>query len=103
MGVGSYIEFVVKIESPGDYQLTAVISAQGPCRLSTAAVVNDAKQADAGYPMKELLRTEKSNAAAFTPVSAGTVTFRQAGFHLLRFSSQVKKQLLQIDRIQLKN
>lgn len=101
-GVGSYIDFVVKIEKAGDYELSVVASAQGPCLLSTAVVVDDAKQADSGYPMKKLMTIEKSKAGSFEPVSAGTVTFQQSGLHLLRFSSQVAKQLLQIDRIQIR-
>ena len=102
-GAGSYLEFVVEIENEGDYELSVVVSAEGPCSLSTAAVVDDAKQADSGYPMKELMTIEKSQAGAFELVSAGTVRFDQAGLHLLRFSSKVKKQLLQIDRLQIKH
>ena len=101
MGEGSYLEFVVKIEQEGNYELSVALSAEGPCSLSKAAVVNDAKQADSGYPMKKLMTIEKSKSAAFQTVSAGTITFKQAGLHLLRFSSEVKKQLLQIDRIQI--
>lgn len=102
MGEGSYIEFVVKIEHAGDYELSVAVSAEGPYSLSTAAVVDDALQADAGYPMKELLGIQKSKSGAFEIVSAGTVRFNQAGLHLLRFSSKVKKQLLQIDRMQIR-
>ncbi len=69
--------------------------------LSTAAVVDDALQADSGYPMRELLSIEKSAVETFDLVSAGTVTFKKTGLHLLRFSSKVDKQMLQIDRIQL--
>ena len=101
-GAGSYVEFVVKIEAAGDYQLSVAVSAQGPCTLSTAPVVNDARQADAGYPMKELLRIEKGKPGKLKTVSAKTVRFDQAGLHLLRFSSLVPKQLLQIDRIRIK-
>ena len=102
MGEGSYLEFVVKIEQEGNYEFSVALSAEGPCSLSKAAVVNDAKQADSGYPMKKLMTIEKSKSAAFQTVSAGTITFKQAGLHLLRFSSEVKKQLLQIDRIQIR-
>ena len=100
-GEGSYIEFVVKAEQAGDYELSILLNAGGSCTLSTAAVVNDAKQADAGYPMKELLSIEKSQTGVFELVSAGSVRFDQAGLHLLRFSSEVEKQILQIDRIQI--
>ena len=102
-GAGSYVEFVVKVEEPGDHQISITASAQGPCALSTAPVVNDARQADAGYPMKELLRIERSKPGKLETVSAQTVRFDQVGLHLLRFSSLVPKQLLQIDRIRFKN
>ncbi len=100
-GAGSYLEFVVPVEQAGEYEISVEVSAQGPCSLSTAAVVDDAKQADAGFPMKKLLSIGKSQAGAFEVVSAGTIRFDQAGSHLLRFTSEVKKQLLQVDRIQL--
>lgn len=101
-GAGSYVEFVVKIEAAGDHQFSVAVSAEGPCTLSTAPVVNDARQADAGYPMKELLRIERSKSGKLETVSARAVRFDQVGLHLLRFSSLVPKQLLQIDRIQLR-
>lgn len=102
MGAGSYLEFVVQIEQAGDYEFSVALSVEDSWSLSTAAVVDDARQADAGYPMKKLLTLDKSQGGAFELVSAGTVRFEQAGLHLLRFSSHVKKQLLQIDRIQLR-
>ncbi len=101
-GEGSYIEFVVQIEKAGEYELSVVLSAQGACSLSTSAVIDDVKQADSAYPMKELVNIEKSKAGVLELVSAGTVSFDQAGLHLLRFSSKVKKQILKIDRIQLR-
>jgi len=100
-GAGSYIEFVVKIDRSGNYDLSISLNAEGFCTLSTAAVVNDAKQADAGYPMKKLMSIEKTQSEAFDLVSAGVVHFDQVGLHLLRFSSQVPKQQLKIDRLQL--
>jgi hypothetical protein len=101
-GTGSYIDFVVDVKRVGRYELSAMVSAGGATTLSTAAVVDDAKQADVGTPMKKLVTIEKSPADAFKIVSAGPVPFEQTGLHLLRFSSEVKKQLLQIDRIQLR-
>ena len=100
-GAGSYIEFALKIDRPGDYDLSISLNAEGSCTLSTAAVVNDAKQADAGYPMKTLMSIEKTRSETFDLVSAGVVRFDQAGLHLLRFSSQVPKQQLKIDRMLL--
>jgi hypothetical protein len=78
------------------------VSAAGSCALSTAPVVNDARQADAGYPMRELLRIERSESGKLETVSAKTVRFEQVGLHLLRFSSLVPQQLLQIDRIRIR-
>ena len=100
-GEGSYIEFVVQIEEAGEYEVSIVLSAQGLCSLSTAAVVDDAGQADVGFPMKQLLSIKKSKAGVLDLVSAGNVRFDQVGLHLLRFSSEVKKQVMLIDRIQV--
>ncbi len=101
-GAGSYVEFVVEIEKAGDHQISVAVSAQGPCTLSTAPVFNDARQADAGYPMKELLRIESSKAGKLETVSTKNVRFDKAGLHLLRFSSLVPKQLLKIDCIRIR-
>lgn len=100
-GVGSYIEFTIKIDRPGNYDLSIALNAEGSCTLSTAAVVNDAKQADAGFPMKKLMSIEKTHSETIEPLSAGLVHFDQAGLHLLRFSSQVPNQQIKIDRIRL--
>ena len=101
-GVGAYLEFVVSIDAPGDYELAVAVLAQGDCSLLTAPVVDDAKQAAIGYPMKKLLDIPKSSGEAINTLSAGTVTFEQSGLHLLRFSSKVEKQLLRVDRIQIR-
>ena len=100
-GAGSYIEFVLNIERPGNYDLSISLNAEGSCTLLTAPVVNDAKQADAGFPMKKLINIEKTQSETIEPVSAGVVHFDQAGLHLLRFSSQVPNQQIKIDRIRL--
>lgn len=100
-GAGSYIEFAFKIDRPGHYNLSISLNAEGSCTLSTAPVVDDAKQADAGYPMKKLMLIEKTQSETFDLVSAGVVRFDREGLHLLRFSSQVPKQQLTIDRIRL--
>jgi len=101
-GEGCYLEFVVNIDNPGDYKLSVAASAQGDCTLLTAPVVDDAKQADAGYPMKKLMDIPKSSDGSIKTLSAGTVTFDKAGLQLLRFSSKVSKQILRVDRIQLR-
>jgi len=100
-GAGSYIEFALKIDRPGNYDLSLSLNAEGACELLTAPVVNDAKQADEGYPMAKLMNIEKAESETFDLVSAGIVRFDQVGLHLLRFSSQVPKQQLTIDRIRL--
>ena len=100
-GAGSYIEFALKIDRPGHYDLSISLNAEGSCTLLTAPVVNDAKQADAGYPMKKLVNIEKTQSETFDLVSAGMVRFDQVGLHLLRFSSQVPEQQLKIDRLRL--
>jgi len=68
----------------------------------SACVVDDAKQSDAGYPMKKLLDIPKSSGEEIKTLSACTVTFEKPGLHLLRFSSKVEKQLLMVDRIQIR-
>lgn len=102
-GAGSYIEFVPKIDGPGNFDLSLSLHAEGSCELLTAPVVDDAKQADAGYPMTKLMNIEKAESETFDLVSAGVIRFDQVGLHLLRFSSQVPKQQLTIDRIRLLN
>ena len=101
-GEGGYLEFVVNIDNLGDYELSVAVSAQGDCSLLTAPVIDDAKQADAGYPMKKLLDIPHSSGEVIKTLSAGTVSFEQPGLHLLRFSSKVNKQLLMVDRIQIR-
>jgi arylsulfatase A-like enzyme len=100
-GAGSYIEFVLNIDRPGNYDLSLSLHAEGSCELLTAPVVDDARQADTGYPMTKLMNIEKTQSETFDLVSAGFVRFDQSGLHLLRFSSQVPKQQLKVDRLRL--
>ncbi|HCR28502.1 MAG TPA: iduronate sulfatase [Opitutae bacterium] len=100
-GAGSYIDFVLNIDRPGNYDLSLSLHAEGSCELLTAPVVNDAKQADEGYPMKKLMSMEKTQSETFDLVSVGVVRFDRAGLHLLRLSSQALKQQITIDRIRL--
>ena len=100
-GAGSYIDFVLNIDRPGNYDLSLSLHAEGSCELLTAPVVNDAKQADEGYPMKKLMSMEKTQSETFDLVSVGVVRFDRAGLHLLRLSSQAPKQQITIDRIRL--
>ena len=99
-GLGSYLEFVIKIDEPGDYQLNLSLNAQGPITLLTAPVVDDAAQADAGFPMTKVQVVSKSKSAALETVSINKLNFKEAGHHLLRFRSEVKTQKFKIDRLQ---
>jgi len=99
-GVGSYLEFVIKIDEPGDYQLNLSLNAQGPITLLTAPIVDDATQADAGFPMTKVQAVSKSKSAALETVSINKLNFKEAGLHLLRFRSEVKTQKFKIDRLQ---
>jgi len=99
-GKGSYIDFVLDVKDAGTYALGATLLAGGACTVSVADVVEDAAQADTGYPM-ENIGTVKAGTGALKDVSFGTVTFDEPGLKLVRFMSNVPKQRLQIDRIQL--
>ncbi len=98
-GKGSYIDFVLDVKNTGTYALGATLLAGGACTVSVADVVDDAAQADTGYPM-ENIGTVQGGTGAFRDVSFGTVTFDQPGLKLVRFMSSVPKQRLQVDRIQ---
>jgi arylsulfatase A-like enzyme len=103
-GKGSYIDFVLDVRRAGAYAIGATLSMGGVCNVSVTDVVDDAAQADADYPMKNIgaVEAEKSGQGAFKDVSFSTVTFDQPGFKLVRFMSNVPKQRLQIDRIQFR-
>ena len=72
--------------------------------MSVADVVDDAAQADADYPVKNIgaIEAGKNGKGAFRDVSFNTVTFDQPGLKLVRFMSNVPKQRLQVDRIQFR-
>ena len=101
-GSGSYIDFVLDVRNAGAYAIGATLLNGGACTVSVADVVDDAAQADADYPMKNIGAVEagKNGKGAFRDVSFGTVKFDQPGLKLIRFMSNVPKQRLQIDRIQ---
>ncbi len=100
-GKTSYIDFVLDIGTAGTYTIGATLSASGPCRVYVDDVVEDAAQADTGYPMREI-GSVGAGQGARKDVSFGTVTFDQPGLKLIRFMSDVPKQRLQIDRIQFR-
>ena len=99
-GVGSYLDFVLDIQTPGTYSLGATLSAGGACTVLVDDVVDVAAQADTGYPMKTVGTIEPGN-GELEDISIGTFTFDQPGLKVIRMMSKVPKQQLQIDRIQL--
>ncbi|MCP4786345.1 MAG: sulfatase [Fuerstiella sp.] len=99
-GTGSYIDFVLDVHTPGTYSLGATLSVDGSCTVFIDDVVDVSAQADTGYPMKTVGRIEPGS-GGLKDVSIGIVTCDQPGLKLIRFMSNVPKQQLQIDRIQL--
>jgi arylsulfatase A-like enzyme len=99
-GEGSYIDFVLDVQTPGTYSLAATLSVGGSCTVLVDDVVDDAAQADTGYPMKTV-GTIEPGSGGLKDVLIGVVTFDQPGLKLIRFMSNVSKQSLQVDRIQL--
>ncbi len=99
-GAGSYIEFVVDVPTTGTYSLGATLSLEGSSTVLVDDVRDDASQADTGYPMKTVGKIEPGS-DGLEDVSIGTVTFDQPGLKLIRVVSNVPKQRLQIDRLQL--
>ncbi len=100
-GKGSYLDLVLEVPTAGTYRLGATLSAQGPCEVFVGTVVDDAAQADTGYPMETVATVEPGN-GELEDISIGTVTFDSPGLKLLRFQSLVPRQQLRIDRIRLK-
>ena len=99
-GKGSYIDFVMDVQTPGTYSLGATLSVGGSCTVLIDDVVDVSAQADTGYPMKKVGEIEPGS-GGLKDVSIGTVTFDQPGLKLIRVMSNVSKQSLQVDRMQL--
>jgi arylsulfatase A-like enzyme len=98
-GAGSYIEFVLDVQTPGTYCLGGTIAAGGACSVQVDDVKNDAAQSDAGYPMKTVGTLDPSD--RLKDVSLGVVRFEEPGLKIIRFVSSVRKQRVKFDRIQL--
>ena len=96
-GEGSYIEFVLEVQTPGTYRLGGTIAAGGACTVQVDDVKNDAAQSDAGYPMKTVGTLAASG--ALEDVSLGVVRFEQPGLKIIRFVSGARKQQVKFDRI----
>jgi arylsulfatase A-like enzyme len=101
-GSGSSIDFVLDVRNAGAYAISATLLNGGACTVSAADVVDNAAQADADYPMKNIgaIEVGRNGKGAFKEVSFKPITFDRPGLKLIRFMSNVPKQRLQIDRIQ---
>jgi arylsulfatase A-like enzyme len=97
-GEGSYLELVLEVPATGTYHLGATLSIEGHCEVFVDAVVDDAAQADTGYPMVSIGTLEPTS-GSLEDHRIGTVTVDAPGLHLLRFQSLSPKQSLRIDRI----
>ena len=100
-GKGSYLDLVLEVPTAGTYRLGATLSVEGPCQVFVDAVVDDAAQADTGYPMPTI-GTLEPGSGSLEDHSIGPVTFDSPGLKLLRIQSLVSRQQLRIDRILLK-
>jgi arylsulfatase A-like enzyme len=98
-GKGSYLEFVVDIETAGTYSLGATLSVGASCIVLVDDVIDDAAQADTGYVMQTVATIEP--ASELEDVTFGRVPFDQPGLKLIRLMSNVRKQQLQIDRLRI--
>ncbi|MDA7597656.1 sulfatase-like hydrolase/transferase [bacterium] len=99
-GKGSYLEFVIEMKSAGTYTLGAMLSTGGAVSVLADDVVNDSDQADTGYPMKKI-GTVEAGSGNLKEIFIGSVAFDEPGLKLIRFMSNVPKQQLLIDRIQI--
>ena len=91
---------MVDVPKIGTYSLGATLSAEGSSTVLVDDVRDDATQADTGYPMKTGGKIELGR-AGLEDVSIGIFTLDQPGLKLIRVVSNVPKQRLQIDRLQL--
>lgn len=101
-GVNNYIDFVIEIKNIGEYGIGFEMSAEAPGKIFLARVVNDQRQADSGYPMHKLTSFSKSTKGRFD-LFENEYRFDQTGLYLLRISSDVGKQRIEIDRLFLKS
>ena len=98
-GTGSYIDFVLDVQTPGTYRLGGTIASGGVCSVLVDDVKNDAAQSDSGYPMKTVGTLKASG--TLEDVSLGVVRFDEPGLKIIRFVSAVPKQQVKFDRIRL--
>lgn len=100
-GKGSYLDLVLDVPTTGTFQLGATLSVERPCQVFVDAIVDDATQADTGYPMTAV-GTVNPGSDELEDKIIGTVTLDSPGLKILRFQSLVPKQQMRIDRILLK-
>ena len=100
-GKGSYLDLVVEVSTPGTYSLGATLSVGDSCSVLVDDVEDKAAQADTGYSMISVGTISAGN-NKLEDIHIGTVSFDRPGLKLVRIQSNVRKQQLQIDRIQLR-
>lgn len=99
-GAGSYIEFIVDLPSAGTYRLEGTIASTANLSVLVDDVVNDAAQADAGYPMELIGSVEPS--ATLADVALGVIYFDEPGLKIIRFVTEQKlKRVVKFDRLRL--
>ena len=99
-GNGSYLDFVVEVSTSGTYSLGATLAVGGSCSVFVDDVENNAAQADTGYSMTSV-GTISATSDKPEDIAIGTITFDRPGLKIIRIQSNVRKQQLKIDRIQL--
>jgi arylsulfatase A-like enzyme len=99
-GAGRYIEFIVDLPSAGTYRLEGTIASTANLSVLVDDVVNDAAQADAGYPMELIGYVEPF--ATLADVAFGVVYFDEPGLKIIRFvTEQILKRVVKFDRLRL--
>ena len=98
-GKGSYIDFVLNVQTPGVFRLGGTIASTGDCTVLVDDVRNDADQADTGYPMTAVGTLKASR--ELRDVSLGVARFDEPGLKIIRFVSSVGKQVVKFDRLRL--
>jgi arylsulfatase A-like enzyme len=98
-GPRSYIEFILDVPVSGTYRVGAKVAGSGSYSVQVDGVKNDAAQADARYPMKTIGTFAAPR--SFADVQLGVARFNEPGLKIIRISSTVSKQKLNVDRLKL--
>ena len=91
----------MEVSTPGTYALGATLSVGDSCSVLVDDVEDKAAQADTGYSMNSV-GTISAGSDKLEDIFIGTITFDRAGLKIIRIQSNVRKQQLKIDRIQLR-